>query len=256
MKLVLSLGIALALCTIGVCAQNVDPEPTPTPKNAKVTAPAKPAATPAPTPDKKAKNQKPDETKAPAAAPAEEAKPKLSFWERIFGRKDRKPKAEASPTPTPSPSPKPKPKTKRPAPTPADAALVSPDSTPQTTPPPRPRPTPKVTASNSEDQLSNQVPFVGTENETPVSMVPDPADEAAEKAKYKTVRSQALEDSRILKLQDKSDSATTASEQKTASKAYYKALFNKMRELDPSLKERIDRMESATIKRIDEGGSE
>lgn len=109
--------------------------------------------------------------------------------------------------------------------------------------------------------MSEPVPFVpGNESPIPeektVGPAPDlnPEVEAKEKARYREVRTTALEDPHVAELKEKSDSA---GDDKThaASKAYYKALFGKMRKLDGSLKNRIDRMEAATYRRLERSGS-
>ena len=79
------------------------------------------------------------------------------------------------------------------------------------------------------------------------------AQDAQEKVRYNETRTKALADPNVLKLQEKADSAMGEEEQKTASKAYYKALYAKMRSLDPTLKEHIDRTEAATLRRIEQG---
>jgi len=70
------------------------------------------------------------------------------------------------------------------------------------------------------------------------------------KARYRAVKNQALEDKSIVALQDKADSARDEDSQRSLTKAYYRALFDKMRDLDPTLKARIDRIEAATMKRL------
>jgi len=77
------------------------------------------------------------------------------------------------------------------------------------------------------------------------------AQEAREKVHYRSVRAKALEDSQIRQLQDKADNAPSDAEQKAASIEYYHALYDKMRELDPSLKDRIDLTEAATMRRLE-----
>ena len=64
------------------------------------------------------------------------------------------------------------------------------------------------------------------------------------------MKQQALQDKDILALQDKADAARDEDAQRSLTKAYYRALFDKMRSIDPSLKARIDRVEGATIKRL------
>ena len=104
--------------------------------------------------------------------------------------------------------------------------------------------------------MNEQVPFVPTP-ETPATQatqVPSAnaiaAQEAREKSLYRQVHAKALEDPNVLSLQDKADTAIGEDEQKAASKIYYKALFDKMREIEPSLKDRIDRTEAATLRRL------
>ncbi len=69
-------------------------------------------------------------------------------------------------------------------------------------------------------------------------------------ARYQEVKQKALQDKHVQELQEKADNASDGDEQRKASEKYYKALFNKMRNLDPSLKDRIDRTEAATLRRV------
>ncbi|MDP9291321.1 MAG: hypothetical protein M3O82_03030 [Verrucomicrobiota bacterium] len=110
--------------------------------------------------------------------------------------------------------------------------------------------------------MSEPVPFVpGNERPTPeektVGPAPDlnPEVEAKEKARYREVRTKALEDQHVAELKEKSDNADSDDKTRAAAKAYYKALFGQMRKLDGSLKNRIDRMEAATYRRLDRSGS-
>ena len=80
-------------------------------------------------------------------------------------------------------------------------------------------------------------------------------EDAKEHAHFQQIKAQALEDKKIRDLQDKADNAQNDDEQRKASKEYYKALYGKMRKLDPSLKEHIDRVENVTIKRLDQPGN-
>lgn len=223
MKFALALGLALALAIPFSPAQETAHAPKPSPTRANVVR-AKPAPTPAET-------------------PAETKKEKRKFWEWLFP--PRKPKASPSPEPAPSPTPKPR-ATPRPASAKAASAAsaASTASTPASTP--RPRATPE-----SANTFSDAIPFVAPDPGEPAPALPDPLQEEAEKERYREVRTKALEDPAILKLQQTADTAAQGNPQKTASKAYYKALFQKMRALDPSLKERIDRMEAATLRRVE-----
>ena len=76
--------------------------------------------------------------------------------------------------------------------------------------------------------------------------------EAIEKAKYDEVKSRAAADPQIAELQSKADTATSEEDGRKALRTYNKALFQKMRTLEPGLDARIDRMESAVLKRINE----
>lgn len=59
-----------------------------------------------------------------------------------------------------------------------------------------------------------------------------------------------MSDPQISELKEKLDSASSDDEQREVSKEYYRALFNKMRKLDGSMKDRINRMEAATQRRL------
>ena len=116
--------------------------------------------------------------------------------------------------------------------------------------------TKKKTAEEESSATMNQgVPFVpATENTTHEEKpkYEDPvAQDAKERARLGEVQMKALDDKKVRELQEKADNANDE-EQIKASKAYYKAMYEKMRELDGSLKNRIDRMEAATLKRLNE----
>ncbi len=78
------------------------------------------------------------------------------------------------------------------------------------------------------------------------------AKDSKERARLSEIQMKALEDKQVRALQEKADNAASDEEQAKASKQYYKALYSKMRKLDESLKERIDRIEAATMKRLDQ----
>ena len=100
--------------------------------------------------------------------------------------------------------------------------------------------------------MSEPNPFI------PPAVEPPKGDEsladrdAQERVQFNEVKSKALEDDKILALKEKMDTANSAEEQASASKVFYKALYGKMRELDPSLKDRIDRMQALTTKRLEQ----
>ena len=64
-------------------------------------------------------------------------------------------------------------------------------------------------------------------------------------------KARALADPHIQDLQSAMDGAT-GDDAKAASRRYYKALYEKMREIDPSVKDRIDRTEAATMRRVEQ----
>jgi hypothetical protein len=76
--------------------------------------------------------------------------------------------------------------------------------------------------------------------------------DAIEKAKYDEVKSRAAADEKVAALKQKAEAAPTEEEGRKDLRAYNKALFQKMRALDPSLKARIDRMEAAVLKQLGE----
>jgi hypothetical protein len=55
----------------------------------------------------------------------------------------------------------------------------------------------------------------------------------------------------VISLQSKADAASEPDAQLKATKAYYKALYGKMREVNPSMKDRIDRTEAAAMRRLE-----
>ena len=75
-----------------------------------------------------------------------------------------------------------------------------------------------------------------------------------ERAKYAHARSVAAEDEHVRDLKQKAESATSEDEGHKALRAYNRALFEKMRKLEPSITDRIDHMETAVLKRL--GGDE
>ena len=68
--------------------------------------------------------------------------------------------------------------------------------------------------------------------------------------KYKVARATALEDAAIKDLKAKADGAINESEAHAASVAYNRALFRKIREIEPSLDGYVDKLETAMMKRL------
>lgn len=109
--------------------------------------------------------------------------------------------------------------------------------------------------------MNDQVPFVsqpsqGTEGGNGKTIGGDGSAKNAapdETARFEQARTKALADKQVKQLQDKADNAVKDEDQRKASKEYYKALYSRMRKIDPSLKESIDRTEAVTMKRLDRG---
>jgi hypothetical protein len=122
-----------------------------------------------------------------------------------------------------------------------EAAAKAPAATPAATPSKRTgrtRPTPTPAATPAKRNLPPPPP----EN----------ADaEVQEKYRYEAARAKALEDPRVQELKNKADEAANDDESRKAQRAYNKALFNKMRSVDSSIKERADRIEASILKRLD-----
>jgi hypothetical protein len=102
--------------------------------------------------------------------------------------------------------------------------------------------------------MTSTVPFVPPSTETPVAPVVEtktPQEEEADTAShFQAAKTKALQDAHLQDLQSKADSAT-GDDAKIAMRRYYKALYEKMREIDPSIKDRIDRTEAATMRRVE-----
>ena len=221
---------------------------------------------------------------APRATPTATPAPrKRGFFERLFGRR---PKATPSPAVQATPTPAQRRKRPRSAATPAaaeqersaaagerpgrtkkkqpsegseqkDEASVSPPASesepaakPAETQPPAPDPAAATTAATPAPKKTSKSKQSAGEKKsaTPPPDVTDP--EAAEKWKYDQAKATALEDAEVQELKQKADAAGNEEEVRKALRAYNKALFQKMRRIDPTLKDRIDRMETGVLKRL------
>jgi len=185
--------------------------PTPTP------APA----TPAPTPKPKAKSR-PKATPAPDTS--DEEKPKAKAEEKKKGE----PKAEEKTEKPTEPAPK---EEAKPAPGEAEKPAAAPDT--KTQPPAEAKPE----GGKKGRKGKNTPPKPDTSN----------MDEAT---KFKTLKATAQEDPAIKELKAKAAGAISDSDANAASVAYNKALFRKIRELDPTMDAYVEKMESAMMKRL------
>jgi hypothetical protein len=135
-------------------------------------------------------------------------------------------------------------------------SAVEPKATPvKSTPPPEATPAKEEDTGDKNQGMTSDVPFVPTQTSpasTPAE-TPKPVSleeqEAKDKARYHEIKAKALEDSDLKALKEKADNAT-GDDERTAERAYNKALFKKLREIDPSISDYLDRMEKATMKRL------
>jgi len=171
-------------------------------------------------------------------------------------------KAVAHPSPSPAATPaihkhRAKPGTAQPAPSPG--ATPGDEAAPQATPAnaetaPGEEATPGPKSKHKPGGMTSQVPFVPpTEaQEAPVVETKSPAEqEAEESSRFQAAKAKALEDQHVMDLQAKADEST-GDDARAASRRYYRALYDRMREIDPSLNDRIDRTEAATLRRVEE----
>ncbi len=193
-------------------------------------------------------------TPVPVATPVPK---KPGFWERVFGKKKPTP-APATPTPAPVTKKKvvQKPRPKKPKPavvdndenasTPDRTAKVEPTKTAEeSTPPSTTEVTPKPPTTKSGKGKSGAQ---RAENFPPST---DNADaEIVEKQKYDQAKAKAVADPKVQELRGKADSAASEDESRKALRAYNKAMFKRMKEIDPSIKDHVDRMEAAVMSRL------
>ncbi len=195
----------------------------------------------------------------PAATPAPK---KPGFWERVFGKKKAAPTPVPA-TPTPKPAykkkaitkarkPKPKITTSRPdetAPTPGrtDAANVEPGTNEEGKTPPA------MTEENPKPPIARKPkPKKGDKSQNFPPTTDNPDAEIVEKQKYDQAKAKAVADPKIQELRGKADLAANEEESRKALRAYNKAMFKRMKEVEPSIKDHIDDMEAEVLKRIGE----
>jgi hypothetical protein len=70
------------------------------------------------------------------------------------------------------------------------------------------------------------------------------------KVRYKEVRIQAEKDPKITALREKAETSPTFEGERAAYRAYYRALFKKMRKVDSNLSKKCDLMEKAYLDRL------
>ena len=169
-----------------------------------------------------------------------------SFLQRMFGTRPK-------PTPTPAPTPTPKVVTKkRPKPS------LGPDSTtPSATTKVTPKTRPATTATVPVTPPTSVTPPVTTvkpktgkgaaKKGTPVSTDPSGLDDVT---RFRNAKATALQDAHIKDLKSKADSEVNEAEAHKALMNYNRALFQKIRETDPSVGDYSSRVEESMTKRI------
>ena len=104
-------------------------------------------------------------------------------------------------------------------------------------------PTPPSSTSGSKKSASQPAPAAAK----PIQKAPA----ANEDELFAQVRQQASEDAKVTELRTKADEAKSKEAASSATKAYLKSLYSKMRSLEPSLKARVDMTEAAALKALE-----
>lgn len=172
--------------------------------------------------------------------------PRRSIIDRLFNKPTPAP---TPPTPPPPAKVKPriaKPKP-RPAPEPTEAPVEKPADKPAP-PPAEPAPvTPPPTENPGEKPKAGKVKPVKAVPAKPAKPDLSNLDDAG---KYKAIKELALKEQSIIDLKNKADSTIDEGDAKRASLEYNRALFRKIRDLEPSLDAYVDKLEQAVLKRV------
>ncbi len=194
------------------------------------TAPSDSSAPPRPLAASAEKTEKTEKPKTEKPADSR------SFLKRLFG-----PRATPTPAPkaTPAPTAKSKPKTK-----PAPAEMPE-EATSKTKP--KTNPTAGVPQSPTSGGTKSKTGKVTPKKGTPNSTEPAGLDDGA---KFKSAKAKALEDAKLAELKSKADSEVDEAAAAKASAAYNRALFEKIREIDPSVSEYATKVEHALSRRV------
>jgi outer membrane biosynthesis protein TonB len=140
----------------------------------------------------------------------------------------------------------------RPTPTPVPTAPPAPSSTAKNKRKPKPGPAvmPQEATARTTPTTAGVKPKIGkgaVKKGTPTSTDPAGLDDGA---KFKTAKSKALEDAKIAELKSKAGSEVDEAAAAKASAAYNHALFQKIREIDPSVGDYATKVEHALTKRV------
>lgn len=185
----------------------------------------------------------------PVERPATDAEKKPGFFKRVFGKNTPEP----TPTPVPAakPTPRPKPRirtTPTPTPDPAPDSTTPPEPAPASTPP-APQPDPAAKPANIPPEPKPKPAKPATPEKPAKPEKPDYSG-MSDREKYQTVRKLAQEDARVKTLAAKAESELSASAAASAAAEYNRALFQKIRQLEPSLDAYVDGVEAAMTKRL------
>ena len=154
-----------------------------------------------------------------------------NFFQRLFG-----------PLPTPTPAPTPPPVVKRiPRPRPKPA--------PDTTKEPVRKVGPKVSPTETVAPTTTVKPKTGkgAKKGAPVTAAMIAGDDAT---KFKAAKAKAMEDAHIKDLKSKADGEVNEAEAHKALLNYNRALFQKIREVDPTVSDYSGKVEQSMSKRI------
>ena len=106
-------------------------------------------------------------------------------------------------------------------------------------------PTPGQSAGNPGGASGTETP----KKKAPVTK-PAPAKTGTEDERFANARKAAAEDPKVVELREKADLAKTEEAGTKAMRAYLRALYAKMRALEPSLEGRINLTEAAALKAV------
>lgn len=167
----------------------------------------------------------------PVPEKAEKPAAKRSLLQRIFG-----PRPTPTPVPTPAPVVKRTPRYKpRPAPgTPTEAVTKVAPKVPPTTP---------VTPATTVKPRTVK----GSTKKGTSAVALNAGDDAA---RFKVAKAQAMEDAQIKDLKSKADGEVNEAEAHKALLNYNRALFQKIREVDPSVSDYSGKVEQSMTKRL------
>ncbi|MDB6173585.1 MAG: hypothetical protein JWL59_2896 [Chthoniobacteraceae bacterium] len=240
----------LSLILLASCVLSTEAAPAPNSPEKTKPAAASPAA-PKPSAAAKAKTPEPEATPEPK---------KRGLMGRVFGKKET---PEATPAATPAPQAAPTPRTGRKS-RPADDSQESSTAKSKKADPEKAAAQKAQATESSPEKAANAQPATTTRGKkgakTPVAAVKKPGNEppattdpeVLEKWKLSEAKTKALEDPELRAIKSKADAALSDEESRKTLRIYNKALFSKIREIDPSIKERADRMEIAILKQLSE----